>query len=1172
MAPVQITALSDLPTAPRLGEERVAWLITPENWFELGEVLRVATERGLGLDLELDSRMAADRPLQQLECSSLLLVYEVLREWWARFYSAAEAGVLGPDAHQLLLRSLRASLRGRLDDGEAPGETLARLSLPGLDHVLMANHDEAAAFWRVVFWSRLSEDVGRAVLGYATAPGAERHCLRRPWMRILCQKLVLDRAHSEVLDLLRRLYLDRRKRRELLEEELAFGERCDLRELVESYSDSLGLQQSLRRSRAFRLSPGAEPDAGNDPQVTVLIPSYCHAEHIAETLESVFAQTYPDYRVLVADDRSNDDTVEVARSFADPRLTVTQNPENLGLGNSVLAALEEIDTPFVALLNSDDLFHPARLERAMEVFTRSPDCQLVTTDLALIDAESKRLSVRNVSSVLDGKNVYDWVHWFAGSRGVRIEAGELFGELLERNFLVTSSNIICRREFLLHHADALRSLKYCLDWQIFLEAARTGVLVHLSEQLLAYRLHAANTVWFDREKRWRYSLEVNRVAARAIREHVQAAPEEGGERAARALADIGDHLVQNTETGALGLYVNELLGGYYLDQQCEKHEEIADRVAALGDRFAPPVVGDADPAQRTAEIRVILLRDEVAALGGQRDWLAQEVERLRSLEHGLREELGAQTQSSVQLQQRLDELQEELRCRRREAEELVVQLESQRGRLADQQAQLEELRSDLSQAKAETVRVEATLSKSLDAERALRGGAEDRLFRSRVEQRWRAPAPCEPYPQVERPTKWSRRVLDTFSRSFARIGVGRTSQSMVLVPAPRTQAGLRTLKQFASDASGLGVAPVMVQVLCDRAARRDTPAELEGIEVRTTYCFREQYQVLERFWRRRAPDQLEELRAALEPRFEPKQLEALLTPHLAMARSVRAWRPRLVFAAGVGDGGVAARVVAALLQVPLVLCLDRHSACGRPEQQWLLENLPRIDLILARVPQSADLPGNGEATFYPETGRSLESDAAQLPPVLRSLGTPSAQLGWLDLLHAAGLLREGGLEFRMQLVGKADEGWWESLEFDERVRYQIEVGGLSDVVERLEEVPEPAAEIYLSGARDEAGTSAVHPDLIGAQAAGIATLVTDAVHTEHLAPGAEVVPQRDPTAIAEALARMLKSEQFREEVGARGAESYSRSLKPGAARDRMRARLQELLESRSTATGSDRER
>ncbi|MEO5826737.1 MAG: glycosyltransferase [Gemmatimonadales bacterium] len=280
----------------------------------------------------------------------------------------------------------------------------------------------------------------------------------------------------------------------------------------------LGLTALARPRQRPPYSASAIPPASgtaHEADITALIPAYQHEHFIEGAIRSILAQTNQGFRILVVDDCSSDRTVERARAIDDPRITVSVNSRNMGLGASLVAALAQVDTPFVALLNSDDLYHSDRLRLSRNALLSHAGVQVVATGVEVVDRDGGVLRPGRASRLLDGLRIFYWVRWYT-----RVMADQyppdLFLRLLHHNFLLTSSNIVCRTAFLREHAHALASLKYCLDWHLFLAAAVEGQLMVLPERLLAYRLHASNTVWFSAKARPVYASEVNRVAAAAV--------------------------------------------------------------------------------------------------------------------------------------------------------------------------------------------------------------------------------------------------------------------------------------------------------------------------------------------------------------------------------------------------------------------------------------------------------------------------------------------------------------------------------------------------------------------------------------------------------------------------------------------------------------------------------
>lgn len=106
------------------------------------------------------------------------------------------------------------------------------------------------------------------------------------------------------------------------------------------------------------------------PAVSVLMPSYGHAEYVAEAIQSVLEQTWTDWELVVVDDCSPDDSNRIIRSFADPRIRLFISEVNRGTYGAQERALQLAEGSLIAILNSDDLWTPRKLEVQVELLKR----------------------------------------------------------------------------------------------------------------------------------------------------------------------------------------------------------------------------------------------------------------------------------------------------------------------------------------------------------------------------------------------------------------------------------------------------------------------------------------------------------------------------------------------------------------------------------------------------------------------------------------------------------------------------------------------------------------------------------------------------------------------------------------------------------------------------------
>jgi len=397
----------------------------------------------------------------------------------------------------------------------------------------------------------------------------------------------------------------------------------------DGWVQALDLEKKPRAAAPFEIVPPKGPAAAGRARVTVVIPSFNHERFVGAAIDSVLAQSGPRVRVLVVDDGSTDETVAVARTRHDARIEVRENGRNLGLGESLYRALRTVRTPFVAVLNSDDLFHPARIDRLLAALQERPRAAVAASHLVPVDADGRACTTADASPIFDGKRVHDWLNWFESAGRDTAATADPLHRLLERNFLVTSSNMVARRDFLLDRAGLWRDLEYCVDWQVFLAAAADRALRVVPEPLLAYRLHASNTVWFDEEREWRYYVEAHRVVARTLELLLARGRGRREELFGTLIELVAGRLASNDGIDGAGLYVGLLLERLRIPSRALRAEQdrrwiqtldamrrmrlhVRDVVHVLGDNFSEFIrMRGERPTLRAARNRAEALADQL---------------------------------------------------------------------------------------------------------------------------------------------------------------------------------------------------------------------------------------------------------------------------------------------------------------------------------------------------------------------------------------------------------------------------------------------------------------------------------------------------------------------------------------------------------------------------------
>jgi glycosyltransferase involved in cell wall biosynthesis len=129
------------------------------------------------------------------------------------------------------------------------------------------------------------------------------------------------------------------------------------------------------------------------PRVSVILPAYNAERTVRRAIDSVLAQTFADFELIVVDDGSEDGTGEVVRAVQDPRVRYVRRP-HAGLPASLNTGLAAASAPVVAVQDADDWSDPRRLARQLEVLEARPDVAVVGSRMPEVDANGRELTAR----------------------------------------------------------------------------------------------------------------------------------------------------------------------------------------------------------------------------------------------------------------------------------------------------------------------------------------------------------------------------------------------------------------------------------------------------------------------------------------------------------------------------------------------------------------------------------------------------------------------------------------------------------------------------------------------------------------------------------------------------------------------------------------------------------
>jgi len=218
-------------------------------------------------------------------------------------------------------------------------------------------------------------------------------------------------------------------------------------------------------------------------RIAVIIPCYNHAAYIGEALDSVLAQTRPADRILVIDDGSTDNSVEVLTSYASRGVDMWRR-NNMGAHHTLneLVEIAAEDCDFVQILNSDDRLLPGRLELCMKLLGANPGKSVFSSGLQVIDGEGHLMPEDAPRS-----------RWFHGAWNLGHQEGSTLASWLgQANFIATTSNVLARTSYLKRYP--FRPYRFNHDYFFLSTAVLQDQLAVSADVQVEYRVHGSNTI------------------------------------------------------------------------------------------------------------------------------------------------------------------------------------------------------------------------------------------------------------------------------------------------------------------------------------------------------------------------------------------------------------------------------------------------------------------------------------------------------------------------------------------------------------------------------------------------------------------------------------------------------------------------------------------------------
>lgn len=205
------------------------------------------------------------------------------------------------------------------------------------------------------------------------------------------------------------------------------------------------------------------------PFISVFTPNYNGSKYIGDCIQSILDQSYSNFEYIIIDDGSTDNSWDIIQQFSakDDRIKVYRNERNLHVVRTRNKAFElcSPESKYFAILDSDDIALPDRLDHQIEFLEKNKDFGIIGSNITIIDEKSNIIGYREYP-----------------------ENDEALKKVILRYNPFTQSSIIIRRSVIEEVGMYDKKWKVCSDYDLWLRIGEKWKLANIQEYLVKYRL------------------------------------------------------------------------------------------------------------------------------------------------------------------------------------------------------------------------------------------------------------------------------------------------------------------------------------------------------------------------------------------------------------------------------------------------------------------------------------------------------------------------------------------------------------------------------------------------------------------------------------------------------------------------------------------------------------
>ena len=206
-------------------------------------------------------------------------------------------------------------------------------------------------------------------------------------------------------------------------------------------------------------------------KISILMTVFNGADFLKESIESILNQTYKDFELVIINDYSTDNTIQIIKKFNDDRIKLYNLHTRFGRTKALNYGLNKCSSELIAIQDADDVSNNTRLEKSLKEILKDENLGLVFTNFEIINSKNKILQKQKIDFLKDKK---------------------IFLSKLKYINLIAHSSVIFRRNIKRKNFFYDENYEYAQDYQMILYYLKNSQITQISENLVKIRHHSSN--------------------------------------------------------------------------------------------------------------------------------------------------------------------------------------------------------------------------------------------------------------------------------------------------------------------------------------------------------------------------------------------------------------------------------------------------------------------------------------------------------------------------------------------------------------------------------------------------------------------------------------------------------------------------------------------------------